>query len=565
MFFTQTSTNKVTSKNEGPLSSHADMSIVQMKLDSKEDDFEVEYEVLPLASCDSAIDSRKRLIAEGLSDVEASMQTNEGIIDRLDKDIDRLTNHSDGIDYSVAIGCGILTGLIDAFFVGELDTTSFKGEAHKSVNYFIEKYAKLRGYKDNGGGLKGAISFLEDKFPVDQDNVWKGLGISSSRLHHLEDIAHHPTILGLGASIVVTLFRTSTFVDDDGSWHFVGVETDKKQLLKIWLPIILSGLLRWIVHMAESKYIECQGKELPKPIHKLIVLLSYSPAVIEVLKIADNWFGHLVSDMGGSKNTSGQGMGISGIFLSLLKELSSLPILKETELPSVVSDLYSKDHIDMRSEIAIFANPDNIIKQGKPVLLNEILVRGFYFVRHLVVEYQEHKGWKGVNWRNVIPFRNRTIVRLMTIASGAFCAIDMADAGIRAACKSGGDPTAFALNFILRVNFVGVGRFVIAVCTDACMGVKRANLVNKRMHLYNAQIHLGNASVSYKQADMWIEAENAEQAINRLIQQTNDASIYLFDSFSEIKENLVKIGSYVPDIEDNNPGLIDEILETLEY
>ena len=120
------------------------------------------------------------------------------------------------------------------------------------------------------------------------------------------------------------------------------METDKKEIVKRWAPVVISGVLRWLIYLAESKYKEKNSKELPKPIHRLIVALSYSPAVIEILKVVDNWFGHLVSDMGGSKNTAGGGMGIPGVFVSVLKEISSLPLLKDTELPKIVSDLYSK-------------------------------------------------------------------------------------------------------------------------------------------------------------------------------------------------------------------------------
>ena len=38
--------------------------------------------------------------------------------------------------------------------------------------------------------------------------------------------------------------------------------------------------------------------------------VAMTPALLEIAKCADNWFGHLVSDMGGSKNTAGGGMGM---------------------------------------------------------------------------------------------------------------------------------------------------------------------------------------------------------------------------------------------------------------
>ena len=61
---------------------------------------------------------------------------------------------------------------------------------------------------------------------------------------------------------------------------------------------------------------------------------------MEIIKCADNWFGHLVSDMGGSKNSAGHGMGIPGVLLSLLQEVSSLPGLKDSKLPGIVNYLY---------------------------------------------------------------------------------------------------------------------------------------------------------------------------------------------------------------------------------
>ena len=42
-------------------------------------------------------------------------------LDIINTEIDRLTNNSNNFDYAVAIGSGVLTGLIDAFRVGEFN------------------------------------------------------------------------------------------------------------------------------------------------------------------------------------------------------------------------------------------------------------------------------------------------------------------------------------------------------------------------------------------------------------------------------------------------------------
>ena len=52
----------------------------------------------------------------------------------------------------------------------------------------------------------------------------------------------------------------------------------------------------------------------------------------------------------------------------------------------------------------------------------------------------------------------------------------MADAAIRGATKVGAEPVTFAKCFILRVNFVGIGRFTLAVGVDVFMGIRKGRL-----------------------------------------------------------------------------------------
>lgn len=520
----------------------------------EENNFQTEFELVSVDDKPLSLKKDQCLIAKELQDIEQHLQKKQALIDEINTDIERLTNNADSLDYTIAVASGVLTGLIDVFCIGEFDFSEFKADTYEYVNRYIEKFAKEKGYK--GQGLKGAISFLEDKFKVDQDDVWKGRNISSTRLHHLEDIAHHPTILGLLASIVVAFFRMSIFVDKNGEWNIVFLKTDKKKLIAILAPIVMSAVLGWLIHIVESKYIEKEVGELPKPIHKLLVTLSYSPMIIQVLKVIANWHGHLVSDMGGSKNKPGGGMGIPGFFISSLKEISSLPFLKDTKLPKYVSDLYSKEKWDLRSEMAVL---EYVGKQSIPVILNELLVRTFYFVRHLVLEYKQGNGWNGVNWDNVVPWRNRTIIRMMTIASGTLVAVDAADASIRAALKSGGEPNVFLANLVLRINFVGIGRFAIAIGTDIYMGHKREKLRNERIKIHSQMLHLQNAKVFYKQADLWMAAEEAEEAIAKMEETASSTLDYYIKSIADIGDKTSKIVSYKTGIEGNNEGLLDSI------
>ena len=120
---------------------------------------------------------------------------------------------------------------------------------------------------------------------------------------------------------------------------------------------------------------------------------------------------------------------------------------------------------------------------------------------------------KNINWKNTLPFKNRTVVRMLTISTGTMTAIDLADAAIESAVKSDGVAPAFLANMIMKVNFVGIGRFAIAFGTDVAMGIKRSKLRNERIKVYSEMIALTNAKVFYKEAEMWHTAEETGKAI----------------------------------------------------
>ena len=512
----------------------------------------IEYQVLPLHD-EAYSDS----ISIQQQEIDKIIASNKQKLDEINLEIDRLTNDATTLDYSIAIGSGVLTALLDAFWVGEFNFEEYKADAHKHVNKFIEKYAKIRGYNDNGKGLKGAIEFLEKKFPVAQDNIWKGSGISSTHLHHLEDLAHHPTLIGLLASVAVQLFNISLFSDKNGKFHVVIADASYKEIAITWCPLLISGVLKWMIWLAESKELLNSDSDIPKPIINLIKKLSTVPAIIGVLKIVDNWSGHLVSDMGGSKNTPDGGKGIPGVFLSLLKEISSLKKIKNTALPQIVSDWYSKDKIDMRAELAV---AEYLGKQTIPVIINECIVRTFYFVSRLINEYKQCNNWSRINWHNIIPWGNRTITRMITISSGTFTAVDLADAAIKSAMKNGTpENPKFWADFVLRVNLVGIGRFTIAVVDDVRMGVKRSRLRDERIALMNQQIHLCNAKVFYKQAEMWKEAESATQVVDELCILSEKVTIATIALMNDTMTDAVSISDSLPYIDAHNPGLSDTV------
>ena len=78
---------------------------------TENDDFQVEYEILSPIDISTITDQRKREIALALQDVNKQIDLCEEEIAKLSTEIEKLTNHADGIDYAVAVASGVLTGL----------------------------------------------------------------------------------------------------------------------------------------------------------------------------------------------------------------------------------------------------------------------------------------------------------------------------------------------------------------------------------------------------------------------------------------------------------------------
>lgn len=519
-------------------------SIVSLK-NTCEDDFSVEFDVLPSMEISKSLDERQERIFRGLASVDEQLAETKAKIDKLNIEIDRLTNHADGIDYMIAVASGIIAGAIDSVWVGEFSIERANEWGDEKAKNFVVKIAQKQGY--TGDDLEGAVKHLEDNYKLAADKATNDFG--GGLQHHLRDFSHHPTPVGLFFSFLTQF--THKVYGTDVAGNFKVVELSQADLLLI-------------------------GNSFPEKITFGVI----------------NWFFHMVSDMTGSSSSihdGKKGTGLPGPIVSLLKEISALPIfcsMNENgykEFSVWISKLFNgtllgkRDEngkiidavkFDLRTEIGV---AHELGRQAIPVIINECVVRGFYFIRRFYFELKDNHvkcfaDLKKINIRNTLPFKNRTVVRMLTISSGTFTAIDMADAAIHSAAKSGGFTSpAFWSNMILRVNFVGVGRFAIAIGTDAGMGGKRSRARNERIHLYTEQIALTDAKVFYKQANMWIAAENAGETIEKAYKMMEKTTKFYIESMQEISDNLNKIGEYVPEIKKKNPTLINDINDILNW
>lgn len=507
------------------------MGMAQSLCDFKavDEDLEIEFEVLQ--KDDLHNDPRYASIQNEIQNLDFGLQKDEEKLAALNKEIDNLTNHADKLDYVIAVASGITCGLIDSFFVGAFSFDAGSQWGKDKVDSFVVKIAQMKGYK--GDDLAGAVKYLEGNFPMAADKATNDFGGGLN--HHLRDFSHHGSISGLFFSML-TQFTGKAY------------GTDRKGMFKI-VDVSNSGLI---------------GESFPAKIFLGTV----------------QWFFHMVSDIAGSSGSimrSSVGTGVPGPILSLAKELSVLPIFKHGEgsVSETISKLFNGtflgDHdangkiipgttrpFDLRAELGVL---QQLGKQAIPVIINECIVRGFYFVRRLHGEIKAknvrsfddflHK----IEWNNVLPWKNRTIVRMLTIATGTFTAVDMIDAAIRSAAKTGATP-AFWASFVMHVNFVGVGRFVLAAGTDIKMGIKKSGLEQDRRILYNVMLQRSAAKIYYKQAEVWIAAEDAEMAIQHLQQQAVSSVQEWNKQLRELKEDLDAIKEIdMSEVDKKNPGL----------
>lgn len=364
------------------------------------------------------------------------------IIFDLDSQIDLLSSQADKFDYLVSAASGVLCSLLDILWVGEFSLEQGRGIASEKIDGFVTNTAKMLGCKNDD--LESAVKFLEKKFPIPSDGNTPDFG--GGLQHHLRDFAHHPTIVGLMFSLLTQFTDKSYGTDKTGSFMII----DVPEVSRVFI-----------------------GNDVPS----------------KILFGTIAWFFHLVSDVAGSSSSVGKsgGTGIPGPILALVKELSVLPIFKnmnasDNSMSVFLSKLFNgtllakrdengtiiKETVlkfDLRGEMGVGIE---LGRQAFPVVANDCIVRIFYFIRRLAMEIRSNdiksiSDMNKINWDNVKPLNNPTIARMLTISTGVFTTVDVGAAVI-------------TQEYWVSINYVGVGRFAIAIGEDVSWCLKARNV-----------------------------------------------------------------------------------------
>jgi hypothetical protein len=360
-----------------------------------------------------------------IADAVAKAETELVVLNETVDSIKGLKPDCDKLDYILATSSGALCGIIDIFLVGKPGESPLGNITDK---WFVARtidFAKLcNPEKKNFDSLDSALRFLEKKFKVPYDQT--GLGDAGKTIfdltaknHHFKSLAHNPSLLGLFFSILDQFSNTSHFVTDG-------------QLVSL--------------QQADEKW-ELRGGNIPS---KLFCGFA-------------NWIGHLISDVSGSSSSAAKGNRGTGLPSPLWTWTNDIIAIKAklglsvTETDKTMNELalniFEKGY-DIRFQTA----------QAIPVFLNELLVRLIYAIRRLFRYFSEIPKTErsfALMWKKCEPFSNATVKRMLTVAHGTFCLVDVGDAVGRSLIAGGG--TFNAVEFVLRLNVVGVGRFAISL------------------------------------------------------------------------------------------------------
>ena len=371
-------------------------------------------------------------IKKALSDAEDELSN---IIIKLEESTDslkKLTPECDKVDYILAACSGAMCGILDIFLVGKPGESPIGDITDKWFENRTMDFAKMCGWNDKENNtLSSAIKHLEKKFKIPYDQ--RGAGDAAGWIfdlnpknHHFKSLGHNPTLLGLFFSVLDQFCNTSHFVSNG-------------ELISL--------------QEADGKF-ELKGNDVPG---KLFCGLA-------------NWFGHIISDVSGSSGAKGRGMGIPSPIWSWMNEIIAIKRklnISVGELDKSINELaleIYKQGYDARFQAA----------QAIPVFINELLVRVIYSVRRLVKYFtstkSEDRSFSSL-WKSCEPFSNATVKRMLTVAHGTFCLIDMGDAVVHGFVSGGG---SFNITeFAMRLNVVGIGRFTISLYGEVSRGLKR--------------------------------------------------------------------------------------------
>lgn len=302
-----------------------------------------------------------------------------------------------GRDYAFAASVGIIMGLVDKFFVGDITRQKNNGNdsLRQAVDNLYDKVVVSYANFVNTDGkkfsdVKSAIRFLEKKYAVNYDAatndsiVGENIDKFNPNNHHAKSIAHWPNLLGLLVGIMDQLSGKTTILAD--------------------------GKIQRV--QTNNKGIEFSSQNL----------------VFKIIEAIKNWFGHIISDIAGSSTSKERGAGLPAPFFEALQSLN-IGKIGDKDLGELSVWLYEKG-LDLRMFTA----------QAIPVILEEFLVRSYMWFKK--------KYYLKDDTDEEIAVYKEDISRMLLATTAVFEVGDVTDAVLR----SGG----LNATVLLKLNYVNL-------------------------------------------------------------------------------------------------------------
>lgn len=515
------------------------------------------------------------LIYSETDKAEAEASSGYDGIHRLNKDIDRLTCNATLDDYAVSAMCGIVAGRINSAVskAKKLGYGNIKKENEKSESKSSKTDLSLSillgdappnasdtavTELQNGNFLNDGTQkpLPDNRIKADDSPFMLGNGEKTFSDEILGDFAksseeepeatgaklsHSKTLLGLVMAVSEqfsnnpefscedTASRQGLCVEINSFGNFVSREKKGK---------IFSGILNWFFYLAsdfstdDSDFVGTSGTARPLA---TLVALSRELSRLSCLKC---------EDFGKRLHTS---------FESFLAAGGSNAARLRADLSDTFGDTEE--------------NKKDILKgQRSSVIFNELLIRAVFFVKGFISQMNEAPSLSLLNYCELMPYKDRTLSRMMSVSFGVFTAVDVTRAAIKSAAKGGAASLPkFLLNMALKINIAGIGRFATEIKYDAEMLGEREELRDERIRLCGEQLALNNTKVFYKQAEMWIQAESAVKTLTEASLAAKKAVAFYNESINEMTKDMITAEAHLRDLINSDKCLSDELSDILKY
>ena len=152
-----------------------------------------------------------------------------------------------------------------------------------------------------------------------------------------------------------------------------------------------------------------------------------------------------------------------------------------------------------------------------------------FFVSRLADKLAQSNSLVGISWPEIMPIGNRTVDRMMTVASLTLSLADTADAAVHACLESAGNKILAIQRFSVRYNYVAAGRVAIAIVKEVQGDAREIQLLREKRLLLETK-----ATLSVKKLEEYMDALDA-----RLDEYLSEDLTAFFEGFQLMDKGLV--------------------------